>query len=229
MSEPQQPPRRAVPQPPGSYPQQGPHAPQGPYPQHGPYGPQTHPGGYLMPPRNPLAPPGVLLAVELVVGIAGALWMLIILALWVSAGRSTSGLGPMTTSFALSLAGGDWVLYLLVPTAGFVLSMTMRRGHAIDRWLFTILGAFWIMWLLSHVQAIRWPGVLLVGAGILLAWTPAMNAWIAAVAAHEQAMVNPLPPPQPPSSSACSGAQPWGRHPSDDPSSWPPPSPGQDR
>ncbi|MCP6313206.1 hypothetical protein NL444_27430, partial [Klebsiella pneumoniae] len=75
----------------------------------------------------------IVVARVIVIGLS-TMWALIICELWV-AGRSESqsALGPILTSFALGMDSGGWAGYLLIPLAGCVLTVTMGRGHAIDR------------------------------------------------------------------------------------------------
>ena len=101
--------------------------------------------GYL--PSLPGMPKLIVVARVIVIGLS-TMWALIICGLWV-AGRSESQstLGPILTSFALGMDSGGWTGYLLTPLAGCVLTVTMGRGHAIDRYLFTVLSLGWMWWL----------------------------------------------------------------------------------
>ena len=108
--------------------------------------------GYL--PSLPGMPKLIVVARVIVIGLS-TMWALIICELWV-AGRSESqsALGPILTSFALGMDSGGWAGYLLIPLAGCVLTVTMGRGHAIDRYLFTVLSLGWMWWLSRDAEFI---------------------------------------------------------------------------
>lgn len=127
----------------------------------------------------------MLTAVRILVIVPSAVWLFVIACLWIASySASGSVLGATIQSFVLGLAAGDWVPMVLLPVAGCVLSMTMRTGHQVDRWLFTGLGAAWLVWFWRSVHFPLAP-IGLVATLVLLAtaftWTRSMNQWIARV------------------------------------------------
>jgi len=112
------------------------------------------------------------------------------------AGRSESQstLGPILTSFALGMDSGGWAGYLLIPLAGCVLTVTMGRGHAIDRYLFTVLSLGW-MWRLSRgielVGGLGVIGIMAIALVLAVVWSAPVNTWIKAVAERDKVIANP--------------------------------------
>ncbi|MDO4412254.1 hypothetical protein [Cutibacterium sp.] len=139
-------------------------------------------------------PTAITVARVIVMGFS-ALWALIIGGLW-AAGRSESqtGFGPILTTFALGMDSGRWVEYLLIPLAGCVLTITMGRGHAIDRYLFTALSLLW-MWKLSRaialVGGLDLMGVMAVAVVLAAVWSGPVNSWVRAIAERDKIIANP--------------------------------------
>ncbi|MDN5977833.1 hypothetical protein [Acidipropionibacterium jensenii] len=119
----------------------------------------------------------------------GAIWLFGIGVIWwASRGASDSALGAVMQTFALGLAAGDWVPMVLLPVAGGVLTMTMRTGHQVDRWLFTALSAAWLAWFWRNVHfplTPTWLTAALVVVAVTLTWSRTMNAWVAMVGMWE--------------------------------------------
>lgn len=148
--------------------------------------------GYL--PSLPGMPKLIVVARVIVIGLS-TMWALIICELWV-AGRSESqsALGPILTSFALGMDSGGWAGYLLIPLAGCVLTVTMGRGHAIDRYLFTVLSPGWMWWLSRGAEFIGGfdvIGVMVVAVVLVIVWSAPVNTWIKAVAERDKVIANP--------------------------------------
>lgn len=145
-------------------------------------------------PSLPDMPSAIVVARVIVIGFS-ALWALVVCGMW-AAGRSQSQttLGPVLTSFALGMDSGGWAQYLLIPLAGCVLTVTMGRGHAIDRYLFTVLSLVW-MWRLSRgnefMRGFDVIGVMTVAAVLATVWSGPVNAWIKAVAERDKVIANP--------------------------------------
>ncbi|MGK2309095.1 hypothetical protein [Cutibacterium sp. V947] len=139
-------------------------------------------------------PSAIVVARVIVIGFS-ALWAVVVCGMWV-AGRSKgqTTLGPVLTSFALGMDSGSWVQYLLIPLAGCVLTMTMGRGHAIDRYLFTVLSLVW-MWRLSRgselVGGFDVIGIMMVAAVLVTVWSSPVNTWIKIIAERDKAIANP--------------------------------------
>lgn len=79
-------------------------------------------------------------------------WMLLLVALVLGSSVSNNALAAFLNSYALAIASGDWVKVLLVPGAAFALTVTMGRGHAIDRILFTALAVYWLYFLTFDLE-----------------------------------------------------------------------------
>lgn len=164
-------------------------SPQGyPYPGPPPGFPQPSPQGYWRQnaahfPRP--TPPGMLTAVRILVMVPSMLWFLGIGSIWIAShSASDSVFGPTMQTFVLGLAAGDWVPMVLLPISGCVLSVTMRTGHQVDRWLLTGLGLAWLVWYWRNVHFAltpTWFTAVLVILVVIFTWTPAMNRWTAAV------------------------------------------------
>lgn len=139
--------------------------------------------------------PKLIVVVRVIVIGLSAMWALVICGLW-AAGRSESQstLGPILTSFALDMDSGGWAGHLLIPVAGCVLTVTMGRGHAIDRYLFTVLSLGWMWWLSRGTELLGGfdvVGIMAVAVVLATVWSAPVNAWIKAVAERDKAIANP--------------------------------------
>lgn len=117
--------------------------------------------------------------------VPSAVWLFVIACLWIASYSSSgSALDATIQSFVLSLADGDWVPIVLLPVAGCTLSITMRIGHQVDRWLFTALGAGWLVWFWLNIHFPLAPAGLtaaLVALATAFTWTRSMNQWVGRV------------------------------------------------
>ncbi|WCC81167.1 hypothetical protein O6R08_09250 [Cutibacterium equinum] len=135
-------------------------------------------------------PTAIVLARVVVIGIS-ALWILFVCVMW--GWRRNAPDGPMD-SFTLGLESGTWAQYLLIPLAGCVLTVTMGRGHAIDRYLFTAVSLLW-MWTLARGNEFASNpdvfGVMMVMGVLVTVWSGPVNTWIKAIAERDKAIANP--------------------------------------
>ena len=140
---------------------------------------------YALQQRSPLRQPGVLTAIRIIVGGGVAGWMLLLGALV---------LGSSLSDNALAIASGDWVKVFLVPIAAFTLTVTMGRGHAIDRILFTALAVYWLYFLTFDLELTIPVARLMVIVCMILAWSAPMNRWIRTVHDYEQLLAEGADP-----------------------------------
>ncbi|TKW72836.1 MAG: hypothetical protein DI580_02115 [Cutibacterium acnes] len=148
--------------------------------------------GYL--PSRSHMPIPIVVARVIVIGLS-AIWVLILCGLWTAGhGGDQSVVDPVLTSFALIMDSGAWASYLLIPVAGCVLTVTMGRGHAIDRYLFTALSLGW-MWRLSRgielIGGLGVIGIMAIALVLAVVWSAPVNAWVKAVAKRDMVIANP--------------------------------------
>ncbi|WP_195839970.1 hypothetical protein [Cutibacterium porci] len=139
--------------------------------------------------------PKSIVAVRVIVIGLSAMWVVVVCALW-AAGRSESQstLGPILTSFTLGMDSGSWAGHVLMPVAGCVLTMTMGRGHAIDRYLFTVLSLGWMWWLSRGSElmgGLGVVGIMAVAAVLTTVWSAPVNKWIKAIAERDIVIASP--------------------------------------
>ena len=149
---------------------------------------------YALQQRSPLRQPGVLTAIRIIVGGGVAGWMLLLGALVLGSSLSDNALAAFLNSYALAIASGDWVKVLLVPVAAFALTVTMGRGHAIDRILFTALAVYWLYFLTFDLELTIPVARLMVIVCMILAWSAPMNRWIRTVHDYEQLLAEGADP-----------------------------------
>lgn len=159
---------------------QQPHWPQQPPPQRPAQEWRRHADQFPRP-----TPPGVLTAARILVFVPSVVWLFSIAMIWMTANTATDSLLAATMqTFALSLAAGDWVPMVLLPISGCLLTLTMKLGHQVDRWLFSALGGVWLLWFWSQVHfplTPSWFTAVLVILATASIWSPSMNRWVAAV------------------------------------------------